>query len=105
MTLLEQDTSDNEERTNWSLHKDVPFEDARAIVERQTYIEHDEPICNGMCGYRDPHRHGLPCHKRCECRGICHPTCPAYEEDGEDDGRENIPTLRVGDGESKYGDL
>lgn len=84
MTLLEQDMKDEEERTNWSLLK-TEEDVLKAFANPTTYILHVEPICNGTCGYDEPHRHGLACHKRCECHGVCHPECPAYE-DGEDDG-------------------
>lgn len=57
------------------------LEQARLRAEQESYTPHKEPICNGVCGWEEPHRHGFSCHSRCECKGICHPTCPAYEED------------------------
>lgn len=44
---------------------------------------HEEPDCKGIngCNYQEPHRHGHICDKTCtECKGYCHPRCPAQKE-------------------------
>ena len=45
---------------------------------------HREPGCTdpaNCCNYQEPHRHGFDCDETCtECRGRCHPSCPAFED-------------------------
>ena len=49
-------------------------------------LKHVEPPCvdeDNACTYREPHHHGLECEDSCrECRGKCHPQCPAYSQAG-----------------------
>lgn len=62
------------------------LEEAKARVERENFVPHEEPVCDGGCGrVNAPHRHGLPCYAACnDCRGICHPICPANERTKND---------------------
>lgn len=56
----------------------VDINERRAELEKLNAVEHVEPVCEGECGHKDPHRHGLFCFKDCTaCKAVCHPECPA----------------------------